>query len=388
MQIRYLFLNISNTFLFLLLFFASKAQTINTGNIPLGAFKSQKTAGQELQIQGDNGFLTVKVYSPNIIRIQVSKELPGVDFSYAVIGSPQVVKTNIKEEGNNIILTTDSLKLIITKDKLHVSFFNNAGELINGDDEFGTMFTGNEISVYKKLFPKERFIGLGEKTGDLDRRGNGYVNWNTDVFGYGPGTDPMYVSIPFFIGLHDSLCYGIFLDNTSKTHFNFGASNMRFSSFTVEEGDVNYYFIYHSGVEAIISSYTDLTGKTPMPAQWSLGFQQCRWSYFPDSEVLNVAKTFREKQIPLDVIYLDIHYMDAYKIFTWDAVRFPQPENMLNTLKGMGVRTAIIVDPGIKVETGYKAYEEGLKNDLFLNCLLYTSPSPRDRTRSRMPSSA
>ena len=366
MQIRYLFLNISNTFLFLLLFFASKAQTINTGNTPLGAFKSQKTAGQELQIQGDNGFLTVKVYSPNIIRIQVSKELPGVDFSYAVIGSPQVVKTNIKEEGNNIILTTDSLKLIITKDKLHVSFFNNAGELINGDDEFGTMFTGNEISVYKKLFPKERFIGLGEKTGDLDRRGNGYVNWNTDVFGYGPGTDPMYVSIPFFIGLHDSLCYGIFLDNTSKTHFNFGASNMRFSSFTVEEGDVNYYFIYHSGVEAIISSYTDLTGKTPMPAQWSLGFQQCRWSYFPDSEVLNVAKTFREKQIPLDVIYLDIHYMDAYKIFTWDAVRFPQPENMLNTLKGMGVRTAIIVDPGIKVETGYKAYEEGLKNDLFL----------------------
>lgn len=366
MQIRYLFLNISNTFLFLLLFFASKAQIINTGNIPLGGFKSQKTAEQELQIQGGNGFLTVKVYSPNIIRIQVSKQLPGVDFSYAVIGNPQVVKTNIKEEGNNIVLTTDSLKLIITKDKLQVSFFNNAGELINGDDEFGTMFTGNEISCYKKLFPDERFIGLGEKTGDLNRRGNGYVNWNTDVFGYGPGTDPMYVSIPFYIGLHDSLCYGIFLDNTSKTHFNFGASNMRFSSFTVEEGDLNYYFIYHSGVEGIITSYTDLTGKTPMPAQWSLGFQQCRWSYFPDTEVLTVARTFREKQIPLDVIYLDIHYMDSYKIFTWDKIRFPQPVNMLNTLKGMGVRTAIIVDPGIKVEKGYTAYEEGIKNDLFL----------------------
>ncbi len=366
MQIRHIFLKISNTLVFLILFLVANSQTVNTGNIPIGKFQSLKAGLQELEIKGENGYIKVNVYSANIIRIRISEKVPADDFSYAVIALQTTTKTNIEEDVNSVKLTTDSLKVIITKDKLHISFYNNKNQLINSDDEFGTLTTGNEISSYKKLFPDERFIGLGEKTGDLNRRGNGYVNWNTDVFGYGPGTDPMYVSIPFFIGLHDSLCYGIFLDNTSKTHFNFGASNMRFSSFTVEEGDLNYYFIYHSGVEGIISSYTDLTGKTPMPSQWSLGFQQCRWSYFPDTEVLNVARTFREKQIPLDVIYLDIHYMDAYKIFTWDAIRFSQPENMLNTLKGMGVRTAIIVDPGIKVEKGYTAYEEGIKNDLFL----------------------
>ena len=123
MQIRYLFLKISNTLLFLVLFFGTKAQKINTENIPIGKFQSQMTVGQELQIKGENGFLTVKVYCPNVIRIQVSDGVPAVDFSYAVIGTPSATKTNITEDANSITLTTDYLKLIITKNKLNISFF-------------------------------------------------------------------------------------------------------------------------------------------------------------------------------------------------------------------------------------------------------------------------
>ena len=365
MQIRKLFSIFSNCFCLLLVnVYAVNGQ--NTANLPVGKFLKMKTDQQNLFINTQNAFVSVKVCSPNLIRVNISKIQPGYDFSYAVIGEQQKTSTNITENKNEIIVTTDSIKLIIGKEDMRFSFFNIEGKLINTDESFGTQFTGNEISAYKKIFDTERFIGLGEKTGNLDRRGNGYVNWNTDCYGYGPETDPMYVSIPFYIGIHDSLCYGIFLDNTSKTHFNFGASNTRFSSFTVEDGDLNYYFIYHSDIAGIINTYTDLTGKTPMPAQWSLGFQQCRWSYFPDTEVLNIANTFREKEIPLDVIYLDIHYMDSYKIFTWNNKRFPQPQKMMDELKQMRIRTAIIVDPGIKVENGYSSYEEGTSKNLFL----------------------
>jgi alpha-glucosidase len=103
-----------------------------------------------------------------------------------------------------------------------------------------------------------------------------------------------------------------------------------------------------------------------MPPLWGLGYQQCRWSYYPDTEVLGLARTFREKQIPADVIYLDIHYMDAYKIFTWNPERFPQPKQMIDSLKAMGFHVVTIVDPGIKIEQGYFAYDEGTKNDLFI----------------------
>src|SRR5439155_9439678 len=123
------------------------------------------------------------------------------------------------------------------------------------------------------------------------RRGNAYVNWNTDAFGYSDRNDPLYCTIPFYIGIHDSLVYGIFFDNSCRTHFNFGASQNRFSSFAVEDVDMNYFLIYYSSVSKIIESYTWLTGRMPMPPLWSLGFHQCRYSYYPDSKVMTIAKT-------------------------------------------------------------------------------------------------
>jgi alpha-glucosidase len=240
------------------------------------------------------------------------------------------------------------------------------GEVLNEDDgSFGTSWIGDEVTTYKRLQKGERFIGLGEKTGNLDRRGTAYTNWNTDKFAYSADQDPLYMSIPFYIGIHSGLQYGIFFDNTHKTKFNFGASNDRFSFFAAEDGEMNYYFIYGENVARVISNYTHLTGRIELPPLWSLGTQQCRYSYYPDKEVVNTARTYREKNIPADVIYLDIHYMDAYKVFTFHPDRFPHPEKMVSELYDMGFHTAVILDPGIKVEKGYEPYEEGIKNQYF-----------------------
>jgi alpha-glucosidase len=129
---------------------------------------------------------------------------------------------------------------------------------------------------------------------------------------------------------------------------------------------MNYYFIYHKRVADILTSYTHLTGRMPLPPLWSLGYQQNRYSYYPKIEVLRIAHTLRENKIPADGITLDIHYMDRYQLFTWDKTRFPDPAGMNTELKKLGFKTTVIVDPGIKVEKGAPAYEDGLKNDVYI----------------------
>jgi alpha-glucosidase len=291
----------------------------------------------------------------------------GEDFSYVVVGERQAARWDLQEKKDKLVISTDSLVVEISREPVRFCFKTTDGQVINQDDEgLGITWVGDEVANYKALQEGEHFIGLGEKTGNLDRRGESHTNWNTDNWAYSTTDDEIYSSFPFYVGVHHDLAYGIYFDNSYRSHFNFGASNDRFSSFGADAGEMDYYFIFRSDIRGIIEEYTWLTGRMPMPPVWSLGFQQCRWSYYPDNEVITTARTFREKKIPLDVIYLDIHYMDAYKIFTWHPQRFPDPEKMLGQLADMGIHTTVIVDPGIKIENGYHAFEEGVKNDLFI----------------------
>ena len=320
-----------------------------------------------LQGKTDAGIFRVMVYNDKIIRITATREEEFEDFSYAVIVTPEPAHFTIAEGDDSIELKTDSVFVSISKSPVRFSFRTTDHKIINEDEPaFGTSWNGEQVTTYKKLQESERFIGLGEKTGPLDRRGSGYQNWNTDSFAYSPGADPLYSSIPFYIGIHSLLTYGIFFDNSHKSFFNFGASNNRFSSFAADAGEMNYYFLHDSSVAGIISLYTHLTGRMEMPPKWSLGYQQCRYSYYPDKEVLSLAKTFRDKDIPADAVVMDIHYMDQYKIFTWNQKDFPDPKRLIDELKALGFQIVIMCDPGIKIEAGYRAYEEGLQNDVYI----------------------
>jgi len=335
--------------------------------LTVGNLKTVTIGQQEITFKTTGAYGKVEVYSPAIIRVRLDKKPLGKDFSYAVVGEVQKTLTKITQNDDNITLITDSLKVIINKKPFQVKFYGADGQLINQDEPgLSTSWAGESVTTYKKLQPNEHFIGLGEKTGGLDRTGNGYTNWNMDVYGYSITQDPLYSSIPFYIGIHHGLNYGIFLDNTYQTDFNFGASNNRFSSFGARGGEMNYYFIYHKRLADIIASYTYLTGRMPLPPLWALGYQQNRYSYYPASEVMRIAHTLREKRIPADGITLDIHYMDKYQLFTWNKSRFPNPAAMNAELNKLGFKTTVIVDPGIKIEKGAAAYESGLKNDVYI----------------------
>jgi alpha-glucosidase len=308
----------------------------------------------------------VWVYSPTIIRVCVTRTGKQPDDSFSVIEKP-LDDFNWQKLYDTVEVDTSALKLVVNLHPLRFSFFTADGKPLSQDDaRFGINWQAERVVNYRKLYPDEKFLGLGEKAGDLNRRGCNYVNWNTDAAMHSITTDPLYKTFPFFIGLHSDLSYGLFFDNTHKSYFDFGATiDEQMSWFGADGGDMNYYFFGAQGLRNIIQDYTWLTGRMEMPPLWSLGYQQCRWSYMSAQEVLGVAKKFRERNIPADVMYCDIDYMDGYKIFTWNKETFPDPKGMIDELKSMDFKLVTIVDPGIKIEDGYQQYKEGVDKGYF-----------------------
>lgn len=333
----------------------------------LGKITSHRRDGSHLHLQAEQGAVRLTVFTDHIVRVTAAPSGNFESYPYSVITEPEAISFTVHEHPDHIEIRTARLLTRINRHTCTVSFFEPDGSLLNEEDPgLGTSWIGEQVTSYRTLQEGERFIGLGEKTGPLDRRGHGYQNWNTDAFSYSLGEDPLYCSTPFYIGIHRGRQYGLYLDNTHKTFFNFGASNNRFSSFSADLGDLNYYFIQGNSVAEILQHYSHLTGRMPLPPKWSIGYQQCRYSYYPDTEVRTVAKTFRDKGIPADGIVLDIHYMDQYKIFTWDKKNFPDPAGLVEYLRSMNFEVVLMCDPGIKMEEGYVPYEEGRANDLFI----------------------
>ncbi len=351
-----------------ILFITGKLIANGPLNRSLGNLADYKSYPGRLELQSTFGVVHLTFYSPGIIRVQADRQKIEKPFSYAVVAEPKEVLTTIDDKGNFLEFSSKAILVKINKNPLRFTFMDRVtNKILNADDQaFGISWMGDEFTVYKTLQPNERFIGLGEQVGHLDRKGTVLTNWNTDDPSYDQNSKTIYSSIPFYIGIHSSGVYGIFLDNTYKSNFNFGASNNRFASFSADYGEVDYYFIAGKDIASVIKNYNTLTGFITLPPKWSLGYQQCRYSYFPDEDVLSTAKKFRERKIPADMIYLDIHYMDAYKVFTWHPVMFPDPKILIKQLSDIGFNTAAIFDPGIKVEKGYKVYDEGVQKNMFI----------------------
>src|SRR3712207_2844384 len=165
---------------------------------------------------------------------------------------------------------------------------------------------GSFVAVSKKLGFDEHFYGLGEKAARLDKRRGYFVNWNSDTPGYTEGKDPIYQTIPFYIGLDRGLAYGIFFDNSYRSYFDFGRSSQGYAAFGAEGGELNYYFFPAPSMQKFWPRYPGLAGRIHRPPLWALGHQQSRWSYYPEALAEEVVRQYRERDLPLDVLHLDI----------------------------------------------------------------------------------
>lgn len=341
------------------------AQWQSIGN--LSSFR--ETSPNEIVIQAQTAALKINVLAPDLIRVRLAPDgafLP--DMSWAVVKTdwPEV-STDINDSPDKLTITTGELSLVITKRPLRLTFLDKAGNVINKDHAAkGMAWSGKEVRVWKSMPQDEYYLGFGEKAGRLQKKFTSMTMWNSDIPAYNADTDPLYQTIPFFYGINNGNAYGIFFDNSYWSSFDMGKESRDQYSFGAENGELNYYFFYGPSPKKVLSRYTELVGRMPLPPRWSLGYQQCRWSYPTEQRVKEIANGFRSRNIPCDVIYLDIDYMDGYRIFTWNKTNFPDPKRLTTDLAKDGFRVAVIVDPGIKHDTTYHAYQSGLKDDVFL----------------------
>lgn len=234
-------------------------------------------------------------------------------------------------------------------------------------DKLDGLPQGSGLILDLELNEGDAFYGLGERTGFLNKRGRRWHNWATDQFFHLPQADPLYQSHPFVMLCRDGQYCGLYLDESWYSCFDLGYTHPDQWSIHTAGPTFDLYLIPGPTPAEVIQRYTQLVGRAPMPPLWALGQHQCRWSY-PDQEVVEtVAQNYREHDLPLDALWLDIDYMDSYKVFTFSSRRFPDPADMVGKLAQQGIKTVVIVDPGVKQEAGYAVYETGRELDAFVH---------------------
>jgi alpha-glucosidase len=362
-----------------------------TGLRSIGAVESFVKTDSALTLTcADRSEVRISILAPDLIRVRAAfrARLTERDHSWAIERTSwQTPRWTLTEEPGSLRLSTDELELIAHRSPLQIEFRDvKTHQLINADQQpmlFGPQ--SGVVAAAKRLGFDEHFYGLGEKAARLDKRRGEFSMWNSDTFGYQEGTDPIYQSIPFYLGWQHGTAYGIFFDNSYRTHFDFGASSQEYAAFSAEGGELNYYFFWGPSIKKILGRYADLTGHIPMPPEWALGNQQSRYSYYPDTLAEEVVRRYRADDLPLDVLHLDIHFMNGFRPFTWDPQRFPNPKAFTGRLRAQGVKVVTIVDPGIKYQPqapgatdpashpelapqdkSYYVYNQGVAQDFFL----------------------
>jgi alpha-glucosidase len=327
-----------------------------------------------VELETPEARIRVEGVTDGIFRVRAlpdtSRSFEDPPFSAAVCSdSLEMPSARIDAGPETIRISIGTFRAVLTLSPCRIAFQRESGNLF-AEDSFGAAWAGDRFVVHKRKAPGERFFGLGEKAFPLDRTGKAFSNWNTDFYGYTDRVDPLYKTFPVYLALSGEgerrIAYGVFLDNSFRSTFDFGAAARNQMAFGADGGELRYYVICGPAPEDVLERYTRLTGRMALPALWTLGYHQSRWSYYPESTIQTLARQFRDRGIPLDAFHLDIHYMDEYRIFTWDREHFPDPPAMISNLREQGVRTVLIVDPGVKVDPDYNVYREGLQRDAFV----------------------
>ena len=211
-----------------------------------------------------------------------------------------------------------------------------------------------------------RCLGLGERLSPLNLRSKVHTLFNTDNTVHTESVDTMYKSIPFLIVQEGEQCYGFFLDSPARQRWSLDVDlDNRGAIELLSRRGWQLYCIGPASLPSIVRAYTSLTGRAKMPPMWSLGHQQCRWSYPDQDTVIRIAHEFRQRQIPCDGIVLDIDYMDEYRVFTYSKKRFADFKDLIADLKRNNFQVTTIIDPGVKKDSKFFVFTDGKKHDYF-----------------------
>ena len=340
-----------------------------------------------VRLRAGSATIEVTALASDLFRVGFFPQGRAVDYGSVALVSRdwQSGPVTVGEDAEEVTLATSAATAHISLEPLRIGFDDHAGrEFALDDPELGMgWFTapgdlpgvdlanqsgtlGKPVRVYKQHRAGEHYFGCGERTGELDKTGSHQIFWNVDPPpGHTALQNNLYASIPFTLVLDAGRAWGFFLDSTTRVEFDLAHDDPQRAWFGASNGDLVYYVFCGPTPADVLARYTELTGHTPLPPLWALGNGQSRFSYETAEEVREIARSFRERDIPCDALYLDIDALDGYRVFTWNPAGFPDPEGLLAELRGMGFHTVSIVDAGVKVDEHYPVYTEGKERDLY-----------------------
>jgi alpha-glucosidase len=295
-------------------------------------------------------------------------EIPGL---LSLRESSEVSPFLLREDGEASFLSWRGLPLLESRQKTRlvpIKLDSMPGlKTVSGDTlpkGFGQALTGSWV-----LSEDQRVYGLGQRATSLERRGTSAVNWATDEpSGHVRSTDPLYQAHPLVWGRTGSVWWAVFFLHTPYTRFDLAQETHDRLSW-LSNGESLEYQIHAARSPAELHASLRQCWQPPTaPPLWALGFHQSRWGYRSGRDVLQLVDEFVSREIPLDVIHLDIDHMEDYRSFTFSKERFPEPKQMLERFAKRGVRTVCIIDPGLRFDpgNGYEPCDSGLAGHHFL----------------------
>ncbi|WP_246451768.1 TIM-barrel domain-containing protein [Alkalicella caledoniensis] len=225
-------------------------------------------------------------------------------------------------------------------------------------------FKKNNSSINLLLSPEDIVYGLGANLGGINKRGRTYESYCTDDPSHTEDKTKLYGAHNFFI-ISGDVSRGYFIDYPSMIKYDVGFKKTDILNIEITDENFTIYIIDGKSPSEVTSKFLTIIGRAYIPPKWGFGYFQSRWGYKDKGEILDIYNSFKENDIPIDGIYLDLDYMENFKDFSISDERFSDFKEFVTDLKKEGLYLVPIIDAGVKVEPGYDVYEEGIKGDHF-----------------------
>ena len=324
---------------------------------PRGRLRYAERSASGALFRYDGGELSVRFLAPDFLAL--AWDGPVLAPSPAVVGLdwPEV-NASLAPAHDGWFLASSSLQLRLAEAGT-LELRDTAGRLLRR--EHAVLRRGRGWSQVVELDPEAVVAGLGERAAPLDLRPGSYRFWNRDAGGkYSPGEDPLYLCIPLYVTLGPTGACLAFYDNS----WDGGIALAERAEIHFSGGPARWYLAAGS-LAGVLERYSALTGRSPLPPRWALGYQQSQWGYRRQSEMRRIAEEFRRRALPLSALYLDADYLRGYRTLTPDLRRYPGLSSWSRELRERGVHLVASVNPGVKRERGFDLYDEALRLGLF-----------------------
>ncbi len=310
-------------------------------------YQSHQLQGNQLQITTEQGQLLLSFYQPDVIEAfyqpQGVKQLP----SFSVATTPATVALQLQENNETLQLSSESLTVMVRKSPLQISYYRD-GKLLLAEEQ-GYIRQEHQHGFRFTLTPEEKLLGGGQRVMGMDRRGQKFPLYNKAHYGYTTESSQMYFSMPAVVSSNK---YLLLFDNSASGEADLGHTRQDVMQFTATGGRSAYIVVAGDTYPQLLDNYTTLTGKQPLPARWTLGNYASRFGYRTEAEARATVQKFRDLQLPLDAIVLDLYWFGPdiqghMGNLDWDRNAFPNAEQMMADFAADGVKTILVTEPFI-----------------------------------------